>query len=221
MLRRFRCVQIFLKQHSDLGACCTLSFSAAGCECIHLTRVHVHCCTGILLIFAHARTRMMPCNGAKQIKTKCPCTCNHGKEIQHAHFMPIVGVGKRGVINWSMVTCKNATLVRNYLEVYWPCADGFSAVNAIGTQLRGPIKSGLTRWRLAVLNITMDAAAEVGRNPVCKHQIQPEYGDEQADAGRDCRTRLARPNSQARTRTGKYSFSLFSWPRAGLVTLPG
>ena len=40
--------------------------------------------------------------------------------------------------------------------------------------------------------------------------IQPEHGDEQADAGRDCRTRLARPNSQARTRAGKYSFSLFS-----------
>ncbi|CAN0472042.1 unnamed protein product [Ascophyllum nodosum] len=49
----------------------------------------------------------------------------------------------------------------------------------------------------------MDAAAELGRNPVSKHQIQPEYGDEQADAGRGCRTRLARPNSQARTRTGK------------------
>ena len=48
----------------------------------------------------------------------------------------------------------------------------------------------------------MDAAAELGRNPVSKHQIQPEYGDEQADAGRDCRNRLARPNSQARTRTG-------------------
>ena len=32
------------------------------------------------------------------------------------------------------------------------------------------------------------AAAELGRNPlVSKHQIQPEYGDEQADAGRDCR----------------------------------
>ena len=29
------------------------------------------------------------------------------------------------------------------------------------------------------------AAAELGRNPVSKHQIQPEYGDEQADAGRD------------------------------------
>ena len=31
----------------------------------------------------------------------------------------------------------------------------------------------------------MDAAAKLGRNPVTvsKHQIQPEYGDEQADAG--------------------------------------
>ena len=58
----------------------------------------------------------------------------------------------------------------------------------------------------------MDAAAELGRNPVSNHEIQPEYGDEQADAGRDCRTRLARPNSQARTRTGKYSFSLFIFP---------
>ena len=52
----------------------------------------------------------------------------------------------------------------------------------------------------------MDAAAELGRNPVSKHQIQPEYGDEQADAGRDCRNRLARPNSQARTGTGEYYF---------------
>ena len=60
------------------------------------------------------------------------------------------------------------------------------------------------------LNLFMDATAELGRNPVSKHQIQPEYGDEQADAGRDCRTRLARSNSQARTRTEKYSLSLFS-----------
>ena len=60
------------------------------------------------------------------------------------------------------------------------------------------------------LNKYMDAAAELGRNPVSKHQIQPEYGDEQADAGRDCRNRLAIPNSQARTRTGEYYFSLFS-----------
>ena len=31
----------------------------------------------------------------------------------------------------------------------------------------------------------MDAAEQLGRNPVSKHQIQPGYGDEQADAGRD------------------------------------
>ena len=81
-------------------------------------------------------------------------------------------------------------------------------MNAIGTQLRDPINSRLTRWRMAVSY--MDAAAELGRNPVSKHQIQPEYGGEQADAGRDYRTRLARPNSQARTGTGEYSFSLFN-----------
>ena len=37
-----------------------------------------------------------------------------------------------------------AALVRNYLEVYWPCASGLSVVDAIGTQLRDPINSGLT-----------------------------------------------------------------------------
>ena len=41
----------------------------------------------------------------------------------------------------------------------------------------------------------MKAAAELGRNPASKHQIQPEYGDEHVDAGRDCRTRPARPDS--------------------------
>ena len=51
------------------------------------------------------------------------------------------------------------------------------------------------------LKIYMDAAAELGRNPVNPEygdeHNQPEYIDEQADAGRACRTRLARPNSQA------------------------
>ena len=37
----------------------------------------------------------------------------------------------------------------------------------------------------------MDAAAELGRKPVSKNQIQPEYGDEQAGAGRDCRSSLS------------------------------
>ena len=60
------------------------------------------------------------------------------------------------------------------------------------------------------LNKCMDAAAGLGRNPVSKHQIQPEYGNEKTDAGRDCRTHLRRLNSQARTGTGEKSFSLFS-----------
>ena len=34
----------------------------------------------------------------------------------------------------------------------------------------------------------MDAAVKLGRNPVRKHQVHPEYGDEQADVGRDCQT---------------------------------
>ena len=59
--------------------------------------------------------------------------------------------GKREAhINWSMVTCKGSTCYWNYLEYYWPCAGGLSAMNAIGTQLRDPINSGLTRWRMAV-----------------------------------------------------------------------
>ena len=49
----------------------------------------------------------------------------------------------------------------------------------------------------------MDAAVELGRNPVSKYPIQHEYGDKQADAGRDCRTHLAGPNSQAGTGTGE------------------
>ena len=48
------------------------------------------------------------------------------------------------------------------------------------------------------LDIQMDTAPELGRNPVIsKHQIQAEYRDEQAGAGRNCRTCLARPNYQA------------------------
>ena len=57
----------------------------------------------------------------------------------------------------------------------------------------------------------MDAAAEIGRDPASKHHSQPEHaGNEQADAGPDGRTRIARSKSQARTGTGKYYFSLLS-----------
>ena len=66
----------------------------------------------------------------------------------------------------------------------------------------------------------MDAAAELERNPVSKHQIQPEYGDEQADAGRDCRTRLARPNSQARKDREIFIFPV-QLTTCRIGTLPG
>ena len=33
------------------------------------------------------------------------------------------------------------------------------------------------------LNTKLDATPELGRNPVNKHQIQPDYGDEPADLG--------------------------------------
>ena len=57
------------------------------------------------------------------------------------------------------------------------------------------------------LNKSVNAVAEIGRNPRRKHQIQPEYGDEQADAGRDCRTRLASLNLRRERRQGHIHFS--------------
>ena len=61
----------------------------------------------------------------------------------------------------------------------------------------------------------MDAVAvEIGRNPVSKHHVQPEG----TDAGRDGQTRLARPNSQARTRIGKYFLVQLTTSRIGNLT---
>ena len=131
------------------------------------------------------------------IFSTCPC-------------IPMMGMGKSGTYYLVHGDLPRQHSFRTTFEVYWPCAGGLSAVNTIGTQLRDPINSGQIRWRMAVLNLYMNAAAELGRNPVSKHQVQIEYGDKQAYAEWNCRTRLARPNSQARTRTGKYSFFLFS-----------
>ena len=41
-------------------------------------------------------------------------------------------------------------------------------MNAIGMQLRDPINSGLTRWRMAVINECMNAVAERERNSLSK-----------------------------------------------------
>ena len=84
------------------------------------------------------------------------------------------GCGKREArIKRSMATCKGGTRYWNYLENNWPCAGGLSAVNTIATQLRVPINSELTRWRMLVpIKEIMVAAAEIGRNPASKHQIR-------------------------------------------------
>ena len=62
-------------------------------------------------------------------------------------------------------TSKGSIYYWNYLEDHWPCADGLSAVNAIVTQLRDLINSGLTRWRLTIY---MNAVAESAKNLVAK-----------------------------------------------------
>ena len=58
-------------------------------------------------------------------------------------------------------------------------------MNVIGTQMRDPINSGLARWRMAVLNEYIDAAADLGRNPEGKHQIQPELSMEMSRLTQD------------------------------------
>ena len=79
-------------------------------------------------------------------------------------------------------------------------------VPAYSRQRRPSVRNGVTGTDLMAygdLKKERGAAAEIGRNPVSRHQSQPEYGDKQAEAGRDYRTRLAGPNFQAGTGTGK------------------
>ena len=54
-------------------------------------------------------------------------------------------------------------------------------MNAVGTQLRVPINSGLTRWGMAVY---VDAVAESGPNPVSKHQIDDRLFSLSVENGR-------------------------------------
>ena len=80
---------------------------------------------------------------------KC-CTRCIRQEFRHVHFIPTSGVGKRGAY---YLVHGDLPPVWVYLQVYWPCAGGLSAVNAIGTQLRHPINSGLTPsgvWRFEI-----------------------------------------------------------------------
>ena len=87
-----------------------------------------------------------------------------------------MGVEKVGAhINWSMVLPSEP--VKLPYEGFWPCAGGLPVANAVGTQLRDLIKSGLNRRRNTVM---METEAEIGReewSPVSKHQIQPGCGE--------------------------------------------
>ena len=50
------------------------------------------------------------------------------------------GCGKeRRILIGPWGPANKAALVRNYLQIYWPCSGGLLAVNAIGTQLRDRI----------------------------------------------------------------------------------
>ena len=59
----------------------------------------------------------------------------------------------------------------------------------------------INRWR--------PLRSKSGGIPLVSTKFSLSVGNEQADTGQDDRTCLARPNSQALTGTGEYSFSLF------------
>ena len=92
-------------------------------------------------------------------------------------------------------------------------------MNAIGTQLHDPIKSGLTRRRMPVQITIWTPPWKSGGIPGVSTRFSLSMENEQPDAGRESRTCLTRPNSQARAGTGEYSFSLFSSRRAGLTAI--
>ena len=81
-----------------------------------------------------------------------PTTITYSCLLSTCPLHTISGCGKREAhFIWSMVTWRKAALVTgSTFEVYWPCAGGLSAVNAIGTQWRDPINSGRTQSRMAV-----------------------------------------------------------------------
>ena len=100
-----------------------------------------------------------------------------------------------------VITERTAAVTGTILRAgYWSCAGGLSALNAIGTQWRNLINSGLTRWRID----KVDAVVESGRNPSSKHKIKIQplgFENEQADGGRDGPTCLARLAFQTLTGT--------------------
>ena len=109
-------------------------------------------------------------------------------------------------IDWSMVTCQDSS---TRSELPW----GLLALcrRTLGSErhryaIARPDKLGTDPMAYGDFKSINKRRRGTREDPVSKHQIQPEYGNEQADAGWDCRTRLARPNSQARRQTGNINF---------------
>ena len=50
-------------------------------------------------------------------------------------------------------------------------------MNAIGTQWRDLINSGLGQWRMTVLIETVEESGKEEWSPLSKHQVQPGYGE--------------------------------------------
>ena len=96
-----------------------------------------------------------------------------------------------------------------YLEDYWSCADGLSAVNVIGTQVAQPDKIGTDPMTYDGINKWTSPRKSRGI-PQVSTRFSLNVDNEQTDAGQGGQTCLATPNSQARTGTGKYGLSLFS-----------
>ena len=115
--------------------------------------------------------------------------------------------GAYQTVPWGF-TWTSSTHYSNYIEDYWPCAGGISAVNATGTQMRDPIHLGLIRWRMTV-KVETEAPQESGgkkSSPRVSTRFSPDVENERADAGREGGTCLATPNSWARAGSGKNSF---------------
>ena len=125
--------------------------------------------------------------------------------FQHAHFISIVGgVGKIGAYQWSIVMQRQCQPAHLHTQAE-SGADSWNSsrfpVAASIFPLSHHTPSGQSRvYRATQLRTDgVHCRESAGAGPVIIKQGSSSY-----------RTHFARPNSQARTGTGKYPFSLFS-----------
>ena len=76
-------------------------------------------------------------------------------------------IGPSGFLNFL-----GSTRYSNCHEHLWPCDGGLSVVNAIGRQLRDPINTGLTQWRLTVWMGAVAASGSRRGHPNLSREIK-------------------------------------------------